>query len=728
MVALLIFAGAEEGEPVAHSDEPAFEEVVKETRAEPGTLDTRGNAHSIITRQELEDRLPRSAPDALRFEPGVFIQQTAHSQGSAYIRGLTGQQTLLLFDGIRLNNTTFRQGPNQYFFTLDAQTIDTIRVVRGGSSTRYGTDALGGVIEAIPTIAPLRGREGFDSNVHLLMRGATADNEFGGRVSTALEMGSNLSVLMGVGWRRVGLLETGGRILDLQQEPYPPVEWGGFQEDGRVQLGTGFNEATADGHIVWSPAPGHTLRLAGYVYDQTDAPRTDQCPPPLQPEECLMYDEQFRSLVYGVYRYQSDHFVENLRATLSWQRQHERRTFHHSSVTGGIQSPIKNVGRDDVESVGLTLHLDAKPIALTDNWSLKFSAGVDTYFDLISSYAWRVYDDADITRQESRGQYVDGAWHLYGGTYLQETLRFKKALFLRAGGRLGWQTIYSPPDSVSDTTGIERQSYPLAGNVGAEWRFMPQVHFIVSFDRSHRSPNMNDLTARQQTGPGFQYENPNLLDEKANTLELGTRLRFLPFILDVFGFYTQIQDAIIKAPKNDDACPNAATGCVSSWNRLQLENAMGTSNMYGAEASLLARFENGVDMRAALSYAFGENPDVLNVNAMVPVSRVPPFHGSGEVHYRFFSRWKVGAAMRWSLAQTRLAPADIHDLNRIPPGGTPGFAVFDLRMSYRAKQQWLASFVLENVFDAAYRYHGSSVNGPGVGGMVIFDLGSIWGT
>src|SRR2546423_1101009 len=61
-------------------------------------------ATSTVDRADMEWRLPRSAPDALRFEAGVFVQQTAHGQASAFIRGLTGQQTVMLFDGIRLNN------------------------------------------------------------------------------------------------------------------------------------------------------------------------------------------------------------------------------------------------------------------------------------------------------------------------------------------------------------------------------------------------------------------------------------------------------------------------------------------------------------------------------------------------------------------------------------------------------------------------------------------------
>ena len=60
---------------------------------------------------------------------------------------------------------------------------------------------------------------------------------------------------------------------------------------------------------------------------------------------------------------------------------------------------------------------------------------------------------------------------------------------------------------------------------------------------------------------------------------------------------------------------------------------------------------------------------------------------------------------------------------RIPLGGTPGFAVFDLRCGYRVGRKLLVALVLENVGDAAYRYHGSSVNGAGRGLALNVELG-----
>ena len=74
----------------------------------------------------------------------------------------------------------------------------------------------------------------------------------------------------------------------------------------------------------------------------------------------------------------------------------------------------------------------------------------------------------------------------------------------------------------------------------------------------------------------------------------------------------------------------------------------------------------------------------------------------------------AAASLQWAGPQTRLAVADQSDA-RIPLGGTPGFAVLDLRASVRLSPQLSASLVVENLFDTPWRTHGSSVNGPGRG-------------
>ncbi len=104
---------------------------------------------NTLSQQHIGEMNPRTTPEALMRMNGVFVQKTNHGGGSPFIRGVTGNQTLILVDGIRLNNSTFRYGPNQYLNTIDPYTIKKIEVAKGTGSVQYGTDAIGGVVNIL---------------------------------------------------------------------------------------------------------------------------------------------------------------------------------------------------------------------------------------------------------------------------------------------------------------------------------------------------------------------------------------------------------------------------------------------------------------------------------------------------------------------------------------------------------------------------------------------------
>ena len=104
--------------------------VVTATRGEQRWLDSPYTT-SRITAEQLERRSYRTLPQILRDTPGVMVQETAHGHGSPYIRGFTSFRTLMLVDGIRLNHSAFRPGPNQYWNTVDPLSIELHRGRQG---------------------------------------------------------------------------------------------------------------------------------------------------------------------------------------------------------------------------------------------------------------------------------------------------------------------------------------------------------------------------------------------------------------------------------------------------------------------------------------------------------------------------------------------------------------------------------------------------------------------
>lgn len=698
------------GEP-----ERARRRVVVPTRRPE--LTERFRAGSVVTREEIEERLPRSAPDALVYEPGVYVQQTAHGQASAYLRGLTGQQTVLYYDGVRLNTSTFRQGPNQYFFTVNSRTIQKIEVVRGSASTRWGADAMGGAILSAPREPTLAIGKG---PVVVRPRGifftTTADAALGGRAETDVSLKGKLGVLVGVGYRDVNQLRAGGPVLSPktgEPQDVPPL----FAPDGKTQLGTGFRELTDDVRVVYQPSSRHRFSVGWYDYRQYDVPRTDKCPPPTAPQsECLTYNEQFRSLAYAKYTMsEGPTLAETVNVTLSYQRQHEDRT-----LRVGAPSTTQRFGQDNVDTFGSGVQVQSRKLQALPKLHFRLHYGGDVYVDHVASHA-QVSFGTPQRFGEPFTQYSNGSRYMTSGIWGIVETQITRYLQLRTGGRLGAVVAHAPDLPDRKATGVDR--YWLAAVAHGGIAVLPTrwLSLVANVDQGFRAPNIDDLTSRQSIGSGYQWENPGLRHEQSTMLEGGVLVDHPWIEFRAFVFESFIDRMVQRASRGINECPDP--NCMTHKQRFQLVNLDGYAKVLGADGGVRIYLPYDLAVAATLSYArgWGPNPDaqVSGQPAIAPLSRVPPLHGAAEIGYRNreYGPYLV-VATRWARAQTRLANQDRKDL-RIPIGGTPGYVVFDIRAGYRLDPHVLLSLVFENVGDTAYRIHGSSVNGPGRG--VLFE-------
>jgi outer membrane receptor protein involved in Fe transport len=709
------------GEPEPEPEAEPIREVTVAPRRAPQTEPDR--AGSVVTRADLDERLPRSAPDALRGEPGVFIQQTAHGQASPYVRGMTGQQTVMYFDGVRLNNATFRQGPNQYFFTIDSHTIQRLEVVRGAASVRYGSDAMGGALLSTP-IEPSLDLGDQATRVHArgMFTTATADAQMGGRAQVQVSHKGKVAFMAGAGYREVGLLRSGGRVIAPatgRPQNVPPL----FAADGKTQRGTGFDEVTADARLVWRPVRKHKLTLGYYDYRQLNAPRTDRCPPPTAPQdECLTYREQFRTLVYAGHDLEDGPAAaETVSLRLSYQNQHEDREHQRGA------SPTRLDGVDDVHSVGGSARLRTKDFVLAPWLAMAVAYGSDAFYDRISSEARQTFQDTGVSVDTPYTQYADGSGYLSSGAWGELQTTLSEVVRLRVGGRAALVHARAPEFEARQSSEVRRTWGTAVGNAGVSWQAVPWLRLVFNVDQGFRAPNLDDLTSRQQTGPGFQFENPDLRPERTLMLETGLKIEHPWFEVDAFVFQTYGFDLMQRAPVSLSACPMGDPGCGAAQTRFQLVNLDGTAVLRGADGEVRIYLPKALKLRTTLSYAWGEGPMPgqmrgTGVRTRTPLSRIPPWNGLVELGWRPALGLYLIGAMRWALIQDRLAVQDVDD-PRIPDGGTPGFVTVDVRAGYRLDPHVLFGLVFENVSDVAYRHHGSSINGPGRGVMLHVEFG-----
>lgn len=107
---------------------------------------------SVITRDDIEKNNYSSVQDAVSKLEGVTVTGNDPKKKDITMRGLSGEYTLILVDGIRQGTRETMKsytGGVQGNLLPPMEAIERIEVVRGPMSSLYGSDAMGGVINVI---------------------------------------------------------------------------------------------------------------------------------------------------------------------------------------------------------------------------------------------------------------------------------------------------------------------------------------------------------------------------------------------------------------------------------------------------------------------------------------------------------------------------------------------------------------------------------------------------
>lgn len=110
---------------------------------------------TVISREMIESRADENVIDLLRGQSGVHVAQAGGRGGvaSVQLRGGDPNFTLVLVDGVKVNDPTNARGGSFDFSALPLAQVERIEIIRGAQSSVYGSDGLGGVV-AISTRQP----------------------------------------------------------------------------------------------------------------------------------------------------------------------------------------------------------------------------------------------------------------------------------------------------------------------------------------------------------------------------------------------------------------------------------------------------------------------------------------------------------------------------------------------------------------------------------------------
>jgi outer membrane receptor protein involved in Fe transport len=615
---------------------------------------------SVLTETELKNNSPRSTAEALIGVAGVWMQKTTHGAGSPIIRGLTGNQTLLLIDGIRLNNGTFRYGPNQYFNTLDVFAIERIEVIRGKGSVLFGSDAIGGVINTI-TRSPeyFTGKPKFGGRGKLKYMNNEMEQSAAGELSF---QSKNIAILGNVTYKNFGDIFAGGDLGFERPSGYSET---GVNLKAKMRFGSNWQITPAIQHL-----------------NQNDVPRYDQVAQ--RGYQTYLYDPQVHQLVYA----KAEHFSENpffrrISFTVSNQL---------SDETIKIKKEISAIFQQETDVVktnGINIEFNSE---LSKNWEAV--TGAEFYSDHVESGKTETNNETGEIAQK-RGLYPDDSEMKNFALFSQHNYTLNQFRF-NFGGRFNVFKIHTVDEEFGEVT-LKPNS--LVGNINIQYFTSEKQQFIVSAYSAFRAPNINDISTFGNFDYGIEIPSTDLSPEKSVTFEAGYKKSAEILSLSLFAYNTRLNDQIERVESTYNG-----SDYIDGEKVYKKEN-ISKSNISGIE------FESGIKIDPHFSFinnitwTYGKN-----LENDEPMRRIPPLNGKLALQYsnsKFFAETEYLFAAK----QERLSQGDI-DYHRIPKGGTPGWNIVNLKVGYSWKIISLNAG-LQNIFNQAYRLHGSGIDGFG---------------
>ena len=631
---------------------------ITSNRTEIAALNTAA-AVSVLTDQTLAQNRPRSMAEALIGVPGVWIQKTNHGGGSAFVRGLTGNQTLLLVDGIRMNNATYRYGPNQYLNTVDPLSVYRVEVLRGQGSVQYGSDAIGGTVNL--RTQPLEFSQGgrtVQGNLYGKYMGYNM--EATGRADLSLSS-AKVAFRGGVSEKHFGDLVAGG--------------------DLGVEAPSSYQERDMDAKLQLQLSGRDQLTLLAQQVTQRHVGRYDQV---AQRGYALYeFEPQRRQLAYARWEHSPTlPYLDKIETTLSWQQ----------SLEGRLKQKVGEDFRSEEEDRVNTLGFSVLAISSHGKWSGVH--GVESYGDKVRSSAQRV-DTLTGGISLRRGLYPDGASAGQVGIFSLHKLDHRHWQ-LDAGLRGNFFRVRATDETFGD---LSISPSALVGNAAFIWKVTARQSAILSYNTGFRSPNIDDLSSFGSFDSGIEVPSPDLKPEHSSTWELGYKRAGDMLGWEFSAYQTSLSDLITRVRSSWQGA--------DSLNGEQVYQKANTARavIRGAEARVFFLPMEGMTIESSVAYTFGED-----LSKAEPLRRIPPIFGRTLLTYRRSNFWG-SAEWLYAGAQTRLSGGDIDD-HRIAAGGTPGWQVVNIRAGYTFRQLSLSAGA-ENLFNEAYRMHGSGVDGMG---------------
>ena len=662
-----------------------------------------------------------STADILTASGQVFVQKSQAGGGSPVVRGFEASRVLLMVDGIRMNSAIFRAGHLQNIITVDNMILDRVEIIYGPSSTLYGSDALGGVVNLFTKQPQLyisnlsSNKAPWKVNGNLVYRYVNGQNENRQHVDVNIAnnkwayltsfTNSTFGDMRQGNKRAAAYPDFGKRLfyvvrennIDLVKDNSTSVN---------IQKLSGYNQTDLLQKVLYKPNENTTHLLNVQISNSSAINRYDRLTEtsiglPVYSE--WYYGPQVRNMFgYKLTKSQLKGYFQKMNANVNYQHLEESR------ISRRFKSNNKDFRFEEVDLFGLNMDL------LHQGKSSELNIGIESYYNVVGSTAYRNNIETNL-RSAIATRYSDGPTNMSNhAIYVQHTKFFKGNWVLNSGLRLNNVQLNA---HFKDTalmnfpfTDAKQNNTAITGNLGMAYNGADGLRIAFGASSGFRAPNVDDLTKVFDTRTGYVVvPNKDLKPEYTYNAEVNISKTTSNYSLGASLFYTWFKNALVVD--------------VFKWNNSSTiiyqgvkSDVFATQNkakavVYGFNLNGSANLTPNTMLSATYTYTKGT---YNNGTKEMPLDHIPPTygrvglkHGNDKWNAELFSVFNG-----WKHIEDYNLNGEDNEIYATKEG-MPSWMTINFASYFTPTKKLSIGFQIENITDLNYRYFASGISAVG---------------
>jgi hemoglobin/transferrin/lactoferrin receptor protein len=670
-----------------------LDEVIVSTDRNEDYLRNSPYSELLVDGEKIAGKTSESLPDVLKEEPGVALMRDGVWGTEVSIRGLSRENVVVLIDGNRIATST---DVAARLSMVDMNDIEKVEVIKGASSSVYGSGATGGIVNII-TKSP-----GFSDNFSLKGLASTeynSVNNMSGTSGSIFGSGSFWSSKLTGSYRKAGDMETpAGEMKNSQFEDY-----------------------SISGALNIAPLNNNLLKIDYQLFKANNVgiPGGSAVFPS---NADIRYPDEKRELISAGYEIDD---ISKLFYKLSAQYSYQIINRDVENIPNTVQN-IAASGTSPAERVSVLkitpnaehknnnfqlqgnflLDEENNLVAGIDYWDRSYNGNREKY-QLIQAFSPQGNIISTINKVIGDKPLPDSKYESLGIFAQDEASLIKDKLSLSLGARVDkinihaestlspiYQIVngiinYSPAGQVQLWNATDASDVSYSANAGLKYSLASNLDLTLSLGLSFRSPSLEERFQFIDEGSYVLVGNPDLKSERGKSADFGIRYYTSNIKIVTSIFYNYFNDLVSQLPGQFEGRP------------AYINANIGQADMYGFDFRTDYNFYNDFVLYALASYVKGNN-----ISSGGYLSLIPPLNGT--LGLKFGLPFNLSADYSFILfaAQNEIGTGEIT---------TPGYGISDF--SINTKQMNISTCRIqlfagiENIFDKSYRDHLSTLRG-----------------